>query len=278
VTELSHPRVLAIAATLFAASSIGAQDVVLPLEVQRPPAALAELHVTDSHAALTAVREAIAAGDLTGFDAALGGAQSLADSMAVGEERNSLRRALLVYGDVQRLWHYSSSDRFGAFYDDEALPGFYDHLTADYRGFAAYIDEQRIDAKGRVLYPTAETRKFLLRQIEEPVQIARAAVKKKPLTPAPLPARRGEGTVKPIVVRASEPAPVDALAADMHNAASLPPLPQSPVEPQQQVAQARIIDNGAEGRGIFFLILALVGFGVLATMVRTPPESTPPHI
>ena len=53
-------------------------------------------------------------------------------------------------------------DRYGAYFNDDSLPGLHDRLIADYPGYDDYIAEFRVaDAKGNVLYPTAETRKFL---------------------------------------------------------------------------------------------------------------------
>ena len=57
-------------------------------------------------------------------------------------------------------------DRYGAYFNDDSLPGMHDRLIADYPGYDDYIAEFRVaDAKGNVLYPTAETRSYLDRNL-----------------------------------------------------------------------------------------------------------------
>ena len=145
--------------------------------------------------ATRALRDAVSANDLVRFGSTLTAARSLADRMPIGPERNALRRALLIYGDIETVWQFASSDRAGSFYDDEALPGFHDHLSADYPGYQRFIEGLRvIDGTGRTLYPTAETRVFLLRlvAIPHPAQPPASAIRPKraparlltPATPA----------------------------------------------------------------------------------------------
>lgn len=124
--------------------------------------------------AMSALRDAVSANDLVRFGSTLSAARSLADRMPIGPQRNALRRALLIYGDLETVWQFASSDRAGSFYDDEALPGFHDHLSADYPGYQRFIEGLRvIDGTGRTLYPTKETRAFLLRQLVAIPQPAR---------------------------------------------------------------------------------------------------------
>ena len=141
--------------------------------------------------AMRALRDAVSANDLARFGSTLSAARSLADRMPIGPERNSLRRALLIYGDLETVWQFASSDRAGSFYDDEALPGFHDHLSADYPAYQRFIEGLRvIDGTGRTLYPTAETRAFLLRQlvaIPPPARPLAATIRLKRAPAKPLP-------------------------------------------------------------------------------------------
>src|SRR5258708_522929 len=115
---------------------------------------------------LTALRDPNDATDFRHFEAALAVAKSLADAMPLGEPRNALRRAILVYEDVDVVWRFAVRDRYGAYFNDDSLPGLHDRLNADYPGYDDFIAEYRVaDRKGNVLYPTAETRTFLLKQL-----------------------------------------------------------------------------------------------------------------
>jgi len=86
--------------------------------------------------------------------------------MPLGAARNALRRAILVYEDVDSIWSFAVRDRYGAYYNDDSLPGLHDRLSADYPGYDDFIAGYRVaDRKGNVLYPTAETRAFLIQQL-----------------------------------------------------------------------------------------------------------------
>ena len=99
---------------------------------------------------LTALHDANAASDARRFEGALAVAKFVAEVMPIGPQRNEFRRCILIYQDI------------GAYFNDDSLPGMHDRLNADYPGYDDYIAEFRVaDAKGNVLYPTAETRKFL---------------------------------------------------------------------------------------------------------------------
>ena len=113
------------------------------------------------------MRQAAAANDLRRFDQAIEHAETFIDTMKVGERRNAFRRIILTATDISRVWHFSESDPNGIYYDDERLPFYYDHLAADYPGYAKFIREYRVlDRTGLPQYPTRETRSFLLRRLE----------------------------------------------------------------------------------------------------------------
>lgn len=116
---------------------------------------------------LTALRDTNAHNDFRRFEGALAIAKSIADVMPFGVQRNELRRAILIYEDVDAVWSFAVRDRYGAYFNDDSLPGMHDRLNADYPGYDDYIAEYRVaDRKGNVLYPTTETRRFLLKQLE----------------------------------------------------------------------------------------------------------------
>ncbi|MDP9360826.1 MAG: hypothetical protein M3P29_05170 [Acidobacteriota bacterium] len=122
---------------------------------------------------LSMLRDTNAANDFRRFEAALAIARSLADTMPLGAERNALRRDILVYEDVEAVWGFAVRDRNGAFFNDDSLPGMRDRLDADYRGYEEFIAGYRIvDRSGNILYPTAETRGFLLKRVAPPKQKA----------------------------------------------------------------------------------------------------------
>ncbi|HEV7485760.1 MAG TPA: hypothetical protein VGQ65_08755 [Thermoanaerobaculia bacterium] len=111
---------------------------------------------------LTTLHDANAASDSRRFDGALAVAKLVAEVMPIGPQRNEFRRSILIYEDIGTVLGYAMRDRSGAYFNDDSLPGMYDRLSADYPGYDDYIAEFRVaDAKGNVLYPTAETRKFL---------------------------------------------------------------------------------------------------------------------
>jgi hypothetical protein len=113
------------------------------------------------------LREAAATNDLRRFDAAIERASDFIDTLPVGPRRNAFRRVILTAGDISRVWHFSESDPNGIYYDDERLPFYYDHLAADYPGYAKFIREHRVlDRTGLPQYPTRETRSFLLKRLE----------------------------------------------------------------------------------------------------------------
>jgi len=115
---------------------------------------------------LTALHDANAASDSRRFDGALAVAKFMAEVMPIGPQRNEFRRCILIYQDIGAVLTYAMRDRYGAYFNDDSLPGMHDRLIADYPGYDDYIAEFRVaDAKGNVLYPTSETRSFLVGQI-----------------------------------------------------------------------------------------------------------------
>lgn len=105
--------------------------------------------------------ETAAARDLLKFDAALDRARSLADEMPLGDARNKLRQSVLIATDLQRVLHFD-----GVYWDEDVLPDYYDRLAGTYPEFGSFIAQFRlIDRAGRILYPSQETRLFLVKRL-----------------------------------------------------------------------------------------------------------------
>jgi hypothetical protein len=277
------------AADLFAPPLIA--DAVYPLRDER---AAATVDTTDPAALRETLHDAAAANDQPRFDAALARAQAVVETLPLGDERNSLRRAILVYSDLQQVWSYAAADRFGAFYDDESLPGVHDKLAADYSGYDAFISQYRItDAAGRTLYATSETRAFLLKAAGGGWQVARARrqphaspvqstrlthvrLEKAALTPPPTaaPIATPVATPQPAPIETAALQPnVDALAADIQRAAN-----PEPAAPESQAPVEASALTGGRTSGLLFLIVGLVAIGVMSLWARTPQATTQPLI
>lgn len=118
---------------------------------------------------IAALRKSAADNDLPRFSAARGAAKSMLETLPPGGEREALKKTIRVADDIDAVWTFNVTDRFGAFYDNEALPGLHEHLTASYPGYEdAIAADSIVDRHGHVLYPSAETRAFLARQIAAP--------------------------------------------------------------------------------------------------------------
>lgn len=268
--------IVAVAASADVPVTFAPPPVDLPAFPMRADVAPAAVEVSSADEALGILRDAYAANDLPRFEAALTSANAFADSMPLGDARNAFRRAILVYEDVDAVWSFAATDPAGSFFNDDSLPGLRDRLRA-YDGFEAFIDQYRVsDRRGDVFYPTAETRAFLLRQLQTPVTV-RVARAERPLVrrSAPLsPAQAGVNEVVGEAPRAvaqpavAETAPVvaaptvtaDALAADMDNAADPPVAP----------LHAELID-AETAQPLIFVVLALIA-GVLTLALRAPED------
>jgi hypothetical protein len=137
----------------------GSPDNAVPLLPRHIPPILPAI-------VLTALHDANADSDAPRFEGALAVAKFVAEAMPIGPQRNEFRRCILIYQDIGAVLTYAMRDPSGAYFNDESLPGMHDRLNANYPGYDHYIAEFRIaDAKGNVLYPTAETRTFLVGQL-----------------------------------------------------------------------------------------------------------------
>lgn len=258
-----------------AASEESNPPVTLEVELIRTPP-VAPVVANDAQSVTQILHAAIAANDLRRFELALARAREIADGMPPGEARNALHRTIRVYSDVDTVWSFAENDRFGAFYDDDALPGLHDRLASDYPGYAAFIAKQSIvDRNGRTFFPTAETRAFLLKEVSPVprphqvpahriVYLAKARTTQ-PVKPVP--------HAKPAAVI---PVVTDVLAKDIAKAA--PPTVVAATTHAQATTtlpEEAAVAASPGGASIFFIVLALIAAGVVTLFVRTPREGMP---
>jgi hypothetical protein len=206
-----------------------------------------------------------------------------------------------AFAMLHELWTFSMTDPIGAFYGEET----YARLARAYPGYARYIEEFRIvDSNGNVFYPTSETRAFLLDRAVEGRPAPRVQIAEGTGTPASPPAEQAasrrrapaQPTVKtaPASVAPAKAAARDAAASAGEDAgapkvkvvAAKAVVESAPVvvaEPQPQPTPAPVaitrpepatitVDNSFGTRGIFLLLIGILGIGVLAMMLRTPSE------
>ncbi|HUJ12846.1 MAG TPA: hypothetical protein VL284_03565, partial [Thermoanaerobaculia bacterium] len=108
---------------------------------------------------LRAVQIAAEQNDRDAFKAALADARAAVAAYPPGGERNAANEVLGVYNDVERLWDYQFSSPIGAFFDATSDIA---SMMRRYSDYSAVIADQTITANGQTIYPTEETRKFLI--------------------------------------------------------------------------------------------------------------------
>jgi hypothetical protein len=229
----------------------------LPPVIATLPASTAELPrrapSRSTASLLSALQQTAAGSRYEPFAAALQAVRDALPELPPGE-RATVQRVLPVYDDLQELWSYEQANAIGAFYDDASLPGMHAHLVSRYRGYAAYISDFQITADdGRKFYPTAETRKFLVREaakgtgVKTPAPLsagasahppsgsARPRVASKTATPSTSKAVEKPAVSKP--VRASSAhAPAPKTAAPRIAAASPKKVEPAPAAPKKVAA------------------------------------------
>jgi hypothetical protein len=162
--------------------------------------------------------------------------------------------------DLRLVWTFAINDPTGAFFGTEM----YDQIAGAHPTFPAYIEEFAVhDRTGNRFYPTAETKKFLIEEMANSAE--------RPATRQPTPDEvTGSSTRTTETAEAAPFAPDDALSTDMAKLGNFP----APRPRRVRVAPTDIADSTENGRGIFFIILALIAAGIAITMLRTPNERT----
>lgn len=93
-----------------------------------------------------------------------------------GGEKSAAGESIAVYSDIERLWAYQYSSPTGAFFDATAQDGALLKTLSSYRGFEEAMRRSVIvDSNGTRLYPTRESRDFLIREATQ--RIARLGVR-----------------------------------------------------------------------------------------------------
>jgi hypothetical protein len=99
--------------------------------------------------------------DRGGFTDALARARTLVDSWPPGSERTVAADAVRVFNDVDRVWSYQFDSPTGAFFDaSNPLLA----VLRTYAGYDAFVADNVITTGGTKLYPSHESRMFLLRE------------------------------------------------------------------------------------------------------------------
>ena len=212
----------------------------------------AEPHQTAAIKRPATLRQAAEANDFGAFDGLVRKAK------ANGE-------ALGAFADLHDVWSFSQANATGAYYAAEI----HDRLAARYPDYAGFIEEYRItDRRGQAFFPSAETRAFLLQQaIEGNDPLVAPASSRTTSTKIAAPHEIASAPV--VSIKPSEPAeslPKDALASDMSKVVT-PQLPK-PLLPRRVAEIETPIDTPATTRGIFLIILGLVGIGVLTMTMQ----------
>lgn len=133
-------------------------------QIPEPQTSAADNSAPPSVTLRGSLRDAQTAGehsDRAAFTDALSRAKVILDSYPNGAERTAATDVVHVFDDVDRVWTYQFDSPTGAFFDGSSP------LLATlraYPGFEAAVAEDVIETGGRKLYPSRESRLFLLRE------------------------------------------------------------------------------------------------------------------
>jgi len=122
--------------------------------MQAPPSATLR-------ATLREAQDAAASSDRAAFQDAMSRAKEMLQTYPAGGEKNAANDVMRVYADLDRLWTYEFETPSGAFFD--ASTGLLQMLNA-YPGYQAAVAEETVTVGGEKLYPSRESRDFLVRQ------------------------------------------------------------------------------------------------------------------
>ena len=108
---------------------------------------------------LRTVQVAAEQGDRDAFKTALADVRSAVAAYPRGGERDAANEVLTVYSDLDRLWDYALSSPTGAFFDSSTD---FVSMMRRYPDYAKAISGNTLNVSGQVIYPTRETRQFLI--------------------------------------------------------------------------------------------------------------------
>jgi hypothetical protein len=153
------------------------------IEISEPSTAMAPAPPSASlRGELSEAQTAAERHDRPAFTDALTRLKARLQSYPPGGERNVATDVVHVYDDLNRLWTYEFEDPNGAFFD--ATNGLLAMLNA-YPGYQKAILDQTLTVQGTKLYPSRESRDFLVR--EAAARMGRLTGEKAPAPPVPAP-------------------------------------------------------------------------------------------
>ena len=180
-----------------------------------------------------------------------------------------------AFADLYDVWSFSQSNATGAYYGG----ALHDRLAARYPDYARFIVEYRItDNRGQAFYPSAATRSFLLQQAIDgndpivastahatpPVSLQRIAAPARSATHSAS-SREDPAATAATPIEPRESVPNDALASDM---SKVTPEERATAATHAKPLEAQMIDTAGTTRGIFLVILGLIGIGVLTMTMQ----------
>ncbi|MEO6259643.1 MAG: hypothetical protein ABIP63_04805 [Thermoanaerobaculia bacterium] len=178
--------------------------------------------------ALRRVQASAEANEREGFVEALAQARTAADAAPPGGQREAAREALRVESDIDRLWRYSLESPTGAFFDASTEGGALLTMLRQYPDYGRRIADAVLVVGGQTLYPTRESRQFLVQQAAS--RLVRLGIHSAPRAPRP-----------PSVVR-SQPAPETPV-----NGLPSASVPSSEVPPKSIPRSATVPSKGSSG-------------------------------
>ena len=162
-------------------------EAAVPRAPQPLPAPLPEtssqIANQDVAQALRRVQAAAEADDRDSFVAALAEAVAAADTAPPGGQRDAAREALRVDSDIDRLWSFSLTSPTGAFFDAGSEGGALLTMMRQYRDFGRSILDSTLVVGGQTLYPTRESRRFLVQEAAS--RLLRLGIHSAPRAPRP---------------------------------------------------------------------------------------------
>ena len=157
---------------------------------------------------LRSVQVAAERADRDAFKSALADSRAVVNAYPAGGERNAANDVLSVYNDLEKLWDYQFSSPTGAFFDSTTD---FVSMMRRYPDYTKSISDQALTVNGQTMYPTDETRRFLVSEsarrlsnlgVRTPARVAEVPPPPTPTpqpkaVPSPVPAPRSKVVAKP---------------------------------------------------------------------------------
>jgi|GEM_PF-6809086 len=151
-----------------------------PVEVPEPPPATLPTPSASLRDLLRVTQSDAAGRDRDAFNDAF----ARVNAYPSGSEKSAAADVIRVYDDLSRLWTYEFETPSGAFFDSSS--GLLAMLSA-YPGYQKAIEEQTLNVGGTKLYPSRESRDFLVREAAS--RLSKLGIRQ-PATTVPVPATK----------------------------------------------------------------------------------------